>query len=176
MQRERLIPSWLFSFISCFPVSTLFVSLTGYAIGSLYPPELATLLYARPAPSPPPPSSPESLARTAELEGQLQTLPVLRAMRSAPDAGDWYEVRPYERYPVEKKVHSLTAGALSGVGKMALSPLVRARRDEKESVAIIHVGRSLCGHDGIVHGGLIATILDEAMGRVVSVAFFVFGV
>jgi acyl-coenzyme A thioesterase PaaI-like protein len=31
----------------------------------------------------------------------------------------------------------------------------------------LHVGRSLCGHDGVIHGGLLATILDEAMGRVV---------
>jgi acyl-coenzyme A thioesterase PaaI-like protein len=62
----------------------------------------------------------------------------------------------------------MTAGALSGAGRLAVSPLVRARKDESESIVLIHVGRSLCGHDGIVHGGLIATILDESMGRVVS--------
>lgn len=37
----------------------------------------------------------------------------------------------------------------------------------------LHVGRGLCGHDGIVHGGLLATILDEAMARVVrSLSYF----
>jgi len=151
--------------------STLALTLAGYTIGSLYPPELATLIHTRPAPPPPPSSSPESLAHIAELEKQLQTLPILQSLRSAPDSDEWYEVRPYQKYPVEKKVHSLTAGALSGSGRLALSPLVRAKRDESESVAFIHVGRSLCGHDGIVHGGLIATILDEAMGRVALLNF-----
>ncbi|KAH9077409.1 hypothetical protein EDB83DRAFT_1706084 [Lactarius deliciosus] len=27
---------------------------------------------------------------------------------------------------------------------------------------VVHVGRGLCGHDGLVHGGLLATLLDEA--------------
>lgn len=26
----------------------------------------------------------------------------------------------------------------------------------------------MCGHDGIVHGGMVATVLDEATGRNVS--------
>jgi acyl-coenzyme A thioesterase PaaI-like protein len=34
-------------------------------------------------------------------------------------------------------------------------------------VIIVHVGRGLCGHDGIVHGGLLATLLDEGLGRTV---------
>lgn len=28
------------------------------------------------------------------------------------------------------------------------------------------MGRSLCGHDGIVHGGMLATLLDEALACV----------
>ncbi|KAJ1973945.1 hypothetical protein H4R35_003854 [Dimargaris xerosporica] len=31
---------------------------------------------------------------------------------------------------------------------------------------IQYLGRSLCGHDGIVHGGLLATIFDEAFARI----------
>ncbi|KAJ1659509.1 hypothetical protein IWQ61_001416 [Dispira simplex] len=30
---------------------------------------------------------------------------------------------------------------------------------------IQYLGRSLCGHDGIIHGGLLATIIDEAFAR-----------
>lgn len=29
----------------------------------------------------------------------------------------------------------------------------------------VHVGRGVCGHEGIVHGGLLATLLDETLGR-----------
>lgn len=29
----------------------------------------------------------------------------------------------------------------------------------------VHVGRGVCGHEGIVHGGMLATLLDEILGR-----------
>ena len=50
---------------------------------------------------------------------------------------------------------------------MITPPLAFVRGDEQEMESYLHVGRSLCGHDGVVHGGMLATILDEAMGRVV---------
>jgi len=63
-------------------------------------------------------------------------------------------------------VNNLTAGALRGPGKLALPPLVRARKDETEALVFVHLGRGLCGHDGIVHGGLLATLLDESLARI----------
>jgi len=50
---------------------------------------------------------------------------------------------------------------------MITPPLAFVRRDEQDMETYVHVGRSLCGHDGIIHGGLLATILDEAMARIV---------
>ena len=50
---------------------------------------------------------------------------------------------------------------------MVTPPVAFVHRDEQEMESYVHVGRSLCGHDGVIHGGLLATILDEAMGRVV---------
>ena len=64
-------------------------------------------------------------------------------------------------------MNNFTAGALRGPGKLAFAPVVRVRKDESESVSILHVGRGLCGHDGIVHGGLLATLFDEGFGRTV---------
>ncbi|KAF8754480.1 Thioesterase superfamily [Rhizoctonia solani] len=55
--------------------------------------------------------------------------------------------------------------SLFTLGKLAIPPLVFAKDDESEAIAIIHVGRSLCGHDGIIHGGLLATLLDETLAR-----------
>lgn len=44
--------------------------------------------------------------------------------------------------------------------------VVVALADKKPLVvAVIHLGRALCGHDGIIHGGLLATVLDETLGR-----------
>lgn len=43
-----------------------------------------------------------------------------------------------------------------------------SKKDESESYVFIHLGDEVCGHQGIVHGGLVATLLDECMGRLVS--------
>lgn len=146
------------------------VSLSAYTAGALFPHPYLAFIAPRPAPGPPSdPESPESLAYTADLERTLQSLTLLESLRAAPDTDDWYETRPYKHFPEDRRVNNLSAGALRGPGKLALLPLVRAKRDESEAVGIIHVGRGLCGHDGIVHGGLLATLLDESLARTVRV-------
>ncbi|KAF8873076.1 mitochondrial protein [Infundibulicybe gibba] len=142
------------------------LSLVTYTIGVAYPPPTLSLIFPRPAPAPPSdPDSPESLAYTSNLESELQSLPLLQKLRQNTDLGEWYEARPYKNFPEARRVNSLTAGALRGPGKLALPPLVRARKDESESIIFVHLGRGLCGHDGIVHGGLLATLLDETLAR-----------
>ena len=143
-------------------------SLTSYALGSFFPPETVTLISPRAAPAPPDANTPESKAYLASLENQLQSLPLLKEHRSRPDSDEWYEVRPYQNFPEERRVNNLTAGALRGPGKLGTIPLVRARKDESESIIFGHLGRGLCGHDGIVHGGVLAALLDEGLGRTVS--------
>ncbi|KAJ7878491.1 HotDog domain-containing protein, partial [Mycena olivaceomarginata] len=141
-------------------------SLGAYTLGAIYPPPPLSLLYPRPAPPPPAdPISPASLEYTAALEATLQSLPALTALRTAPDAADWYETRPHAALPDSARTHKLTIGALRGPGRLALFPLARVRKDESAAVVFVHLGRGLCGHDGIVHGGLLATLLDEALGR-----------
>ncbi|BGP43018.1 hypothetical protein JCM10449v2_007033 [Rhodotorula kratochvilovae] len=71
--------------------------------------------------------------------------------------------RPYASTPPGP--HSLSGYALRGPGKFAVPPLVFTTTDKKESVLVVHVGGGLCGHEGVVHGGLLATVMDEAMGR-----------
>lgn len=142
---------------------------TAYTVGSLYPPDLATFISPRAAPPPPLLGTPEAKAHLEALEDRLQSLPLLKALRNREDKQEWYESRPYANLPDEIRINKLTAGSLSGPGKLAVQPLVRVKNDESEAWGFIHLGRSLCGHDGIVHGGLMATLLDESMGRVVSI-------
>ena len=145
------------------------LAFTAYTLGAIYPHPYITFIAPRPAPAPPrDPDSPESVAYTVALEQSLQTLPLLTSLRNQSDAHEWYEARPYVNYAEQFRVNSLTAGALRGPGKLALPPLVRAKRDESEAIVIVHVGRGVCGHDGIIHGGLLATILDESLARTVS--------
>lgn len=141
---------------------------TAYTAGAFYPPTLLTYIAPRAAPAPPDPDLPESQAYIAALEEQLQNLPILLKHRATEDPEAWYETRPYGAIPEDRRVNNLTAGALRGPGRLALLPLVRSRVDESEALVIVHVGRGLCGHDGIVHGGLLATLLDETLARTVS--------
>ena len=67
------------------------------------------------------------------------------------------------RYPEEHKKHSLTAGTLMGPGRVPVPPLVFT--DQKHLVSMTYLGTDLCGHVGIVHGGMLATMLDEALAR-----------
>ncbi|KIM47297.1 hypothetical protein M413DRAFT_440746 [Hebeloma cylindrosporum] len=141
-------------------------SLVAGTLGAIYPPPPISILFPGVAPGPPAdPDSPESKAYTLSLEEKLQTLPELKSLREREDAKDWYEVRPYKDFPEERRVNNLTAGALRGPGKLALHPLILAKKDESESIVFLHLGRGLCGHDGIIHGGLLATLLDETLAR-----------
>ncbi|KAH9050031.1 mitochondrial protein [Lactarius hengduanensis] len=121
-----------------------------YTVGAFYPPTLVTYIAPRAAPPPPDPNLPETQAYVEALEEELQKLPILLKHRM---------------FTEERRVNNLVAGALRGAGLLALPPLVRARRDESEGFIVVHVGRGLCGHDGLVHGGLLATLLDEALAR-----------
>ncbi|GAA6049216.1 hypothetical protein JCM3770_003315 [Rhodotorula araucariae] len=71
--------------------------------------------------------------------------------------------RPYASTPPGP--HSLSGYTLRGPGKFAVPPLVFTTTDKRESVLVVHVGGGMCGHEGVVHGGLLATVMDEAMGR-----------
>ncbi|EPQ27710.1 uncharacterized protein PFL1_04848 [Pseudozyma flocculosa PF-1] len=90
------------------------------------------------------------------------------------DRHHYVMTRPYLRYDAVKAQHSLTAGSLRGPGMIAIPPVVFAKTavgaketggSEGDSVILVHLGRSLCGHDGIIHGGMLATICDEALAR-----------
>lgn len=139
--------------------------------------------------------TPEGILHTLMIENGLQDLPIVRSLRAlkvpaapttpAPTSSltppppqttttelvpTYTESRPYARAPAGP--HSLSAYTLRGPGKFAVPPLVFTSRDKREAVFVLHVGGGLCGHEGIVHGGVLATVLDEAMGRTVS--FFLF--
>jgi hypothetical protein len=79
-----------------------------------------------------------------------------------------YMVRPYCNIPEPLRRHSLAAGLLQGPGRIAVPPLMFARLDERSITTVIHLGRSICGHDGIIHGGAIAALFDDGLFRTVS--------
>ncbi|KAJ1921018.1 hypothetical protein H4219_000876 [Mycoemilia scoparia] len=61
--------------------------------------------------------------------------------------------------------HSLINSTLKGPHKLAVAPRVFIKKDRQKMVAVFHLGRSLCGHKRVVHGGMIATMFDEMTAR-----------
>lgn len=75
------------------------------------------------------------------------------------------EARPHLKIPPEVRPTSLTGGTLAGPGRIAVPPLMFSEDGGKSMVSIFYLGEQLCGHPGIVHGGMLATILDEGLAR-----------
>ncbi|KAI3342022.1 adenylylsulfate kinase [Ustulina deusta] len=75
------------------------------------------------------------------------------------------ESRPHLKIPAGYRTHHLTGGLLSGPGRIVVPPLVFEEAGSKSIVAISYLGNELCGHPGIIHGGLLATMLDEGLAR-----------
>lgn len=78
---------------------------------------------------------------------------------------DLVESRPHMKMPGTYRSRSLTGGALMGSGKMSVPPYAWIEPGGKSIVCVSYVGEDLCGHPGIVHGGFLATMLDEGLAR-----------
>lgn len=69
------------------------------------------------------------------------------------------------KIPEALRPTNLTGGTLAGPGKITVPPLIFAEDGGKSMVSVFHLGEQLCGHPGIIHGGLLATLLDEGLAR-----------
>ncbi|KAG0006027.1 hypothetical protein BGZ80_002141 [Entomortierella chlamydospora] len=108
----------------------------------------------------------KEITRSVLLEAQMQELELVHEYKNKVKEGDWKEADPYWYLTKATEPHHLTAGSLRGENMLSVAPLKFERKDKKAIVLFMHLGRSLCGHDRIIHGGLLATVLDEATGMV----------
>ena len=100
-------------------------------------------------------------AKTAAIDEYMINHALSRKLRETPG---FAESRPHMRMPPEVRKHSLTSGTLIGPDKIPVPPLAFAREGD-EFVCITYLGTDLCGHVGIVHGGMLATMVDEGLAR-----------
>ncbi|KAF9355016.1 hypothetical protein BGX26_007071 [Mortierella sp. AD094] len=94
-----------------------------------------------------------------DLQQQLEELEIVKAYTA--DSENWLRRIAHAHVTDEKRVNHLTAGVLRGDGKLGVAPALFQSKDEAQVLSVMHVGRSLCGHPNITHGGLLATLLDE---------------
>ena len=96
-----------------------------------------------------------------EVDDYIRTHPVAEALRANPA---FVESRPHLKIPERLRSRTLTAGTLAGSNKIVVPPYSWSQRAGKGTVSIFYLGSDISGHPNIVHGGLLATILDEGMG------------
>ncbi|KAH8177532.1 adenylylsulfate kinase domain-containing protein [Sarocladium implicatum] len=104
----------------------------------------------------------EADAEALHAETTINNHPLIKALRADPTLT---ESRPHMKMPAGYRARSLSAGALSGPKKMPIPAYQWLKPEGKGMTAVTYVGNDLCGHPGIVHGGLIATMLDEGLAR-----------
>ena len=101
---------------------------------------------------------------TAEINAHITNHPLAVRLRAEQGV---IESRPHLKIPEAMRPHNLTGGVLLGPGKIEVPPLSLAHSSEAlpRLVQIAFLGEALCGHPTIVHGGLLATLLDEGLAR-----------
>jgi 3'-phosphoadenosine 5'-phosphosulfate synthase len=97
-----------------------------------------------------------------EIDEHIKNSPLARSLRADPD---FTESRPHMKIPEEVRHHNLTGGTLAGPGMIVVPPYYFNEKDGKSMVQIFYVGTDVSGHPGIVHGGFLATMLDEGLAR-----------
>lgn len=73
--------------------------------------------------------------------------------------------RPHLKIPEQLRAGNLTGGTLLGENMIAVPPLQFATEDGSKFASLQYLGSALCGHPGIIHGGILATLLDEGLAR-----------
>jgi 3'-phosphoadenosine 5'-phosphosulfate synthase len=97
-----------------------------------------------------------------QVEAFINNHPLTAELRKNPDM---IESRPHMKIPQAYRRQNLTGGTLLGPGRVVVPPFSWNEKDGKSAVSISYIGTDLCGHPGIVHGGFLATMLDEGMAR-----------
>ncbi|KFY24015.1 hypothetical protein V493_05515 [Pseudogymnoascus sp. VKM F-4281 (FW-2241)] len=101
-------------------------------------------------------------AKAQEVEDFINNHHLARELRSKPE---FRESRPHLKMPKNMRDQSLTGGILTGPNLVVVPPFAWNEEGGKSMVAISYLGRDLCGHPGIIHGGFLATMLDEGLAR-----------
>lgn len=121
-----------------------------------------------------------------KLEYEMKNLPIYQKLAFSKSGDKWVKLNSWEnldrnvldstnealktKTQEEYKAPSLHTHTLAKPGGILVKPAIFHNIETDEGVSIIHVGHRLCGYPFIVHGGIIATILNETYKRNASLS------
>ncbi|KAI9841746.1 MAG: hypothetical protein M1837_000407 [Sclerophora amabilis] len=99
---------------------------------------------------------------TAKIDRYIRDHPLSRSLRKNQD---YTESRPHLQILEHQRHRNFTAGTLAGPGKLVVPPYIFSENGGKDFTSIAYLGEDVCGYPDVVHGGLLATMLDEGLAR-----------
>lgn len=121
-----------------------------------------------------------------QLEHKLKSLPVYQKLAHGKDAINWTKMSSWDnlnRNILESsgdkpkvtgqdgcESPDLINHTLSCPGGILIKPVIFHNHVTNETVTIVHMGYKLCGYPFIIHGGIIATLLNESFKRCASLS------
>lgn len=121
-----------------------------------------------------------------KLEYQLKNLPIYQKLAHSQLNEKWIQLNSWEnldrnvldnqefksktKNQEEYKTPSLHTHTLAHPGGIFIKPVIFHNVETNEGVTIIHAGHRLCGYPFIIHGGILATILNETFKRNASLS------
>ncbi|KAI4866322.1 HotDog domain-containing protein [Hypoxylon rubiginosum] len=134
--------------------------LVGISLGTL-------LRYALAPPPRHPPGSPGDVLLTSKIHEDGSALPLVRELSADPAWTSW---DAYAGLPARMVSSRITSGPLSGAGGLPFQRLFH-HGATGELVSVVYFGPGTTGWPGVVHGGALATVLDETLGRCAILRF-----
>lgn len=113
-------------------------------------------------PAMPDPGSPEDLLLINDIQSRASKIPIVQQLSSSPEWNSW---DAYNGFDATRKDRNFTAGVLDGARAIGAYQRIWWNERTGEVVSVIWIGGSVSGWPGVTHGGLLATILDESLGR-----------
>ena len=120
-------------------------------------------------PSPPPePGSREDEATVRMIRQTAEKLPVVQSLSFDEEWTSW---EAYSGIAEKAKLCRITTGPLAGSRGVGAYQRVFHNTNTGEVVVVIWLGSATTGWPGVVHGGCLATIMDECLGRTAIACF-----
>lgn len=124
-------------------------------------------------PSLPAPDSPEDIYLTSKIRERGASLPLVRSLSSDPSWTSWdaySDLQPSPSQPLNLIKSRITSGPLGGARGLAFQR-VFWNAATGEVLSVVYFGPGTSGWPGVVHGGALATVLDESLGRCAILRF-----
>ena len=115
--------------------------------------------------NPPPlplPGTPEDEALSSWIFSRAENLPIVKSLSSDPNFVSW---PAYSAFAEHERPHRMTTGPLGGSRGLGGYQRIFYNKETGEMISVLWIGGALAGWPGVVHGGLLATVLDETLGR-----------